>query len=169
MALFDYTPCILINMQVPGFGPGSKAWKALVLDQTTLHLLPYGNIHRFNFFSTVFPQSGSCWPKCKLHRSVHRNLGALPVYIEIILPVSGYNCLIEIDVVSNLMEILDGRRRSTTCGISKGSNSEVVPVAHVHHIGDTGHACIYLVYIRRGCHGDIVPIIQGLNVHYLRG
>ena len=40
-------------MQVPGFGPGSKAWKALVLDQTTLHLLPYGNIHRFNFFSTV--------------------------------------------------------------------------------------------------------------------
>ena len=26
-------------MQVPGFGPGSEAWKAPVLDQTTLHLL----------------------------------------------------------------------------------------------------------------------------------
>ena len=53
MALFLDMSWTFIVMQVPGFGPGSKAWKALVLDQTTLHLPPYGNIHRFNFFSTV--------------------------------------------------------------------------------------------------------------------
>ena len=28
----------IFGMQVPGFGPGSKAWKASVLGQTTLHL-----------------------------------------------------------------------------------------------------------------------------------